>query len=379
MPARIARVPGNDDTLTELLRACAGLPENVSAHQIRELTARVRWQEVPDAAEAHGLSPLVHHHLAHAGVAPPLEVQQQLFGLATRHRTANSARFAVLVRILDAFDAASIRVLVLKGAALAHILYPAPALRPLSDIDLLVEPGQTEHAQAVLASLGFAADPRPPDQRFVGHHHLPPAVMVQEGIFIQVEIHRDALSADTPGSLTLNEQSYTRRQTFTIGGRPAFAFGHEEMLHHLTRHAAERASLFRLMWVTDIVTYAARFHAEIDWPELRRRNPFVINALSLLHLVTPLPPQLLAEVPVPRPGIAGVGTAFRPLAEIVRPDRTAGAVLHELLAPGEWWVRFYYGARSPLSYAWHLWVGHPARMAWWFGRRAVTWVRWRVH
>ena len=103
----------------------------------------------------------------------------------------------------------------------------------------------------------------------------------------------------------------------------------------------------------------------------------MINALSLLHLVTPLPPQVLAEVPVPRPGIPGAGTAFRPLAEIVRSDRSAGAVLRELFAPGEWWVRFYYGARSTPSFLWCLWIGHPARMAWWFARRTVAWVRWR--
>ncbi|MBK9240231.1 MAG: nucleotidyltransferase family protein [Acidobacteria bacterium] len=363
--------------LTDLLRACARLPEDARLDQIRQLVTDVQWPAFPAAAEAHGLAPLAHAHLTRAGASLPVDVQQQLFGLATRHRTANAVRFAALVRVLDAFEAASIRVLALKGAALAHLLYPSTALRPLSDIDLLVEPRQAEHAQGVLASLGFAADPRPPDRRFVGHHHLPPALLVQDGVFIQVEIHRDALSADTPGSLTLNEQSYARRQAFTIGGRTAYAFGHEEMLHHLTRHAAERASLFRLIWVTDIVAYATRFHAEIDWPALRQRDPFVINALSLLHLVTPLPPEVLAEVPMPRPGIAGAGTAFRPLAEIVRSDRPAGAVLRELLAPGEWWVRFYYGARSTPSFLWYLWIGHPTRMAWWFARRAVTWVRWR--
>lgn len=370
-------MPGNDDALTGLLRACARLPDDARLDQIRVFADSVAWPEFPAAAEAHGLVPLAHAHLTRAGVSLPVDIQQQLFGLATQHRTANAARFEVLGEILGAFEAASIRVLVLKGAALAHILYPSPALRPLSDIDLLVEPGQTGHAQAVLASLGFAAEQQPTDRRFVGHHHLPPALLLRNGRFVQVEIHRDALSADSPGSLTLNERSYDRRQRFAIGERTAFAFGHEEMLHHLTRHAAERASLFRLMWVTDIVAYATRFHAEIDWPELRRRDPFVINALSLLHLVTPLPPQVLAEVPVPRPGIPGAGTAFRPLREIVRLDRPAAAVIHELLVPGEWWVRYYYGARSTPSFVWHLWIGHPARMAWWFARRAVTWVRWR--
>src|SRR6185436_17789923 len=91
-----------------------------------------------------------------------------------------------------------------------------------------------------------------------------------------------------------------------------------DMLHHLTRNAAERASLFRLILAADIVSYAARFHAEIDWPALRRQSPFVLNALGLLHLVTPLPPSVLQHVPVPAEGMSGAGSSYRPLKEIVR-------------------------------------------------------------
>lgn len=367
-------MPGTPDALTDLLRSCARLPGQARLDQVRTHAARVNWREFPGAAEAHGLAPLAHVHLAQAGVSPPIDVQQQLFGLASLHQAANAARFAILADILDAFDAVSIRVLVLKGSALAHILYPSPALRPVSDIDLLVDPRQAGHAQSLLRSLGFDAAEQPTDRRFVGHHHLPPATLLRDGRFVQVEIHTDALSADT-GSLTL-DRNYGRRQAFTVGGRTAYAFGHADMLHHLARHAAERSSLFRLIWVTDIVAYATRFRTEIDWHELRRQCPFVLNALSLLHLVTPLPAELLEQVPNPRPGLAGAGTSFRPLSEIVRSNRPPGVVLRELFTPGEWWVRFYYGAGSTSSFYWHLWFVHPMRVAWWFARRAIAWLRW---
>ena len=308
---------------------------------------------------------------------PPLDVQQRLFGQAALHRNANATRFDFLGRILDAFEAASIRVLVLKGSALAHILYPSPGLRPISDIDLLVDGRDADRAQSELRSMGFDAPNQPTDRRFVGHQHLPPAILVRNGVYVQIEIHRDALSSDTPGSMRL-EQTYDRRQAFAVGGRTAYAFGHEDMLHHLVRHAAERSSLFRLIWVTDIVAYATRFRAEIDWAELRRRYPFVLNALSLLHLVTPLPAEVLEEVPAPRQGMSGAGTSFRPLNEIVRTNRPAPVILRELVSPGEWWVRFYYGAESRASFLWHLWIEHPARVAWWFARRGLSWMRWRV-
>lgn len=368
-------VHGTDDALVEMLRLCARLPGHARLDQVRGAASQVPWQEFPSAADAHGLAPLARVHLSEAGVSTEVEVQQHLTGLAMHHRSANAIRFTILGEILEAFEAASIRVLVLKGAALAHILYPSPSLRPLSDIDLLVAPDQAGKAQATLASLGFAAAQRPTGRRFVGHHHLPPAFMIRDCLFVQVEIHTDAMSRDTPGSLTL-DGSYDRRQAFTVGGRTAYALGHLEMLHHLARHTAERASLLRLIWVTDVVAYATRFRTEIDWPEVRRHYPFVLNALSLLHLVTPLPAELLDEVPRQRPGLVGAGVAYRPLSEIVRSHRPVGAIVRELFGPNEWWVRFYYGAVSTSSYLRYVLIVHPVRVAWWFARRAVAWLQW---
>src|SRR6185503_4285201 len=152
------------------------------------------WQAVPDAAEAHGLAPLLHHHLTTAGVVMPTDVHQRLFGLAALHRDANRVRFRVLGQILDAFDIAGISVLVLKGAALAHLVYPAPGLRPMSDVDLLVHPEQAALSQSVLADLGFSAPPSPQHRRLASHHHLPAASILRDGHYLQVEIHTDALS-----------------------------------------------------------------------------------------------------------------------------------------------------------------------------------------
>ena len=46
-------------------------------------------------------------------------------------------RHAELARVLEAMQAADLRVLLFKGAALAHTHYPAPHLRPRADADLL--------------------------------------------------------------------------------------------------------------------------------------------------------------------------------------------------------------------------------------------------
>jgi hypothetical protein len=70
-------------------------------------------------------------------------------------------REAELRRVLGAFDAAGLPVLLIKGAALAHTHYPEAYLRPRRDTDLLVDPGDLAAIRRVLAEQGYA----PPDYK----------------------------------------------------------------------------------------------------------------------------------------------------------------------------------------------------------------------
>ena len=369
-----------DPALTDLLRLTARVPLDAPNRlALAEAAARVEsWADLPDAAEAHGLAPLTHVHLSRADLPIPLEVRQRLFGLAALHRQANRVRCRALAEILDAFEAAGISVLVLKGAALAHLLYPSRGLRPLSDLDLLVAAREAGRAQRTLASLGFAAPEGPASRRLAGHHHLPAATKHRDGHFVHVEIHRDALSRDVAGSLSM-ERTYEARQSFSIDGRPAHTFGHADMLYHLCRHLAERAALLRLIWVADVVAYAARFRDVIVWDDLRERYPFVLNTLSLLHLLTPLPEELLAHVaPARAAGMRGIGVAGRPLSESIRRGRPLRAICRDVLMPSEWWLRLHYGVSGSQPLGWHRWVVHPLHVGRSLARRAGAYARWWV-
>lgn len=60
----------------------------------------------------------------------------------------------VLQSICERFERARVRVLVVKGALLAHQLYESPAERPLRDIDLRVRAADLPEARSILASMG---------------------------------------------------------------------------------------------------------------------------------------------------------------------------------------------------------------------------------
>jgi hypothetical protein len=370
----------NDSGLEEVLRLSARIDRDPTLDEaLARAAAQVDdWQNLPALAETHGLAPLVKHHLTRVGAAVPTAVRQGLLALAFAHQQVNRVKFTVLGEILDALNAAGIRVVVLKGAALAHLLYPDPGMRPLGDLDLLVDADKAARAQSTLALLGFTAPltgagTGPRTRR---HHHLPIATKPCDGHEVRVEIHTDALTEDTPGSLT-TERVSAPLQPFAIGGHRGLAFGHSDMLFHLCRHAAQPAAggRLRLIWVADIVGYATRYRDDISWPDLRLRYPFVANALSLLDLVTPLPREL-AEYAGQGTAAAmrGVGTVSKPPNEILGWRRPVRDIARDVLDPSDWWLRLYYGigVGSPL---WACrWVRHPVHVGLWFARRTRTFI-----
>jgi len=62
---------------------------------------------------------------------------------------------AAAAEVIDAFEAAGVRYVLLKGAALARLLYPPGIHRGYSDVDLLVGPDYLGAARVELADLGY--------------------------------------------------------------------------------------------------------------------------------------------------------------------------------------------------------------------------------
>ncbi len=132
--------------------------------QLRHFTA---WKESPVQAELHGMAPLLWHHIHRSGFSIPPEIEQALRGSYLRQRYFTQAHTRVLLEITELFEEAGIRALVLKGLGLAYQIYPDPALRPISDIDLFLKKDEVIPALHLLADAGFRVDtPRIPLGQF---------------------------------------------------------------------------------------------------------------------------------------------------------------------------------------------------------------------
>jgi hypothetical protein len=375
------------------------------AHEAAKLTAR-EWESVPTQAEPHGMAPLLYVHLKAAGVQLPRDVKRTLQGLVLRHREINRVRMRVLRDILSTYDGAGIQALVLKGAALAHLVYPEPGLRPMSDLDILVPGSELWRAQRLLAESGF--DAPLPSSRALPHRHLGGAIRRTEGLSIHVELHYK-LSSDyfdhaisyvrsrispISGSSTQVKAFYRRHiprarppqaeqspsdpastwidgltvppQPFALADLTAYTLGHEDMLSHLCQHMTSHVNVWdfgRLIWVADIVSFAERFVAQIDWKRIRRQHPAVLRLLSLFHFITPLSDELLSQADV-RIGRApeGIGVEYQGWPRTQGADwreRGYRRVLRDTLLPSDWWLRLRYKLGSVRPLFWHRWVRHP--------------------
>lgn len=357
-----------DSPIGLLLRRAACVDDDEAAREAirqacRNLATESNWDRAIDQAEQHGLAPYLHRQITRCGADIPTDPRRKLQSLALRHRDSNRIRDQALTAMLKALDAHGIDVLVLKGAALAHLIYDPPGLRPMSDVDLLVAPDRLQDAAGVLLELGYSETGRPPPA--ADHHHLPPLSKTAGGLSICVEIHHDALAPDNIGSIRLDRLTEPARG-FRIDGTAGWALGHIDMLRHLWRHALQPRQTTKLGSALDIMLYASRFTDDIDWRRVERDFPEIPTGLSLLAFLVPLPRSLSGRIPEPvLPAPRGVGVGMPPLSRI-RHQRNR---LSKILNPSDWWLRAFYNVPPGRPLAATRLVRHPARVLYWLWRR----------
>jgi hypothetical protein len=319
------------------------------------------WEKVVKETDYHGVTLLAEPAVATLSKTRPAVIpdhaRRTFFALASHHRQIAAARETCVDRLLTTFAAAGITMILLKGAALAHRIYPSPELRPMVDIDILIDPAQARAAVKAASELGYRFEPRH-SSRFAGRlHHIPVAEITESGFRIFLEIHIDAMHLDQPYRLVLSNLA-SKPLPFKRGSGPeGLALGHIDMLHHLAVHTFDWAHRVRLIHLYDLWRYQAIFHDEIDWRQLETRFPQVV---VVLHLVSQFFTGSVSE-PVP----AGLGLAMIPLAEIASSDRSLGGKIAAVFNPPAWWLHGFYGVPPERSLLLCRTVRHPIMVGRW--------------
>lgn len=118
------------------------------------------WEYFTRLAQSEGVAPLLYAGWRRASfpAGMPASEQLRLQQVSLQSAGRNTLYLNELARIRERFARQEIACLPLKGAALAGKLYPDPATRPMSDLDLLVRPTQLRLALAALRSLGYSLE-----------------------------------------------------------------------------------------------------------------------------------------------------------------------------------------------------------------------------
>jgi Uncharacterised nucleotidyltransferase len=158
-------------TFSERLLLTALLPNESSQQLLSELLTvsanEIIWEDFFRLCPAKGLSALVRYNfslrqnLANIPVKQRDELENSSHIAAAKHLLSISE----IKRLTAIFQAEKIDSIPLKGAALMlGNYYPKPGLRSVIDLDLLIDPAQTEHAFAVALANGFRLEPIPPSR-----------------------------------------------------------------------------------------------------------------------------------------------------------------------------------------------------------------------
>ena len=264
---------------------------------IRELvTGPMNWRLVGALAEREKLLPVLWSRLHRHTAAVPPEVAERIHAQAAVTEFRMAMTETVLQDVVRRLAAEGIRVMLLKGAALATTVYPSFAARPMGDVDILVNPEEAQRAWQCLVDAGWTAELAGGEKFYEGHHHLM-GLTDPHGLHLVLEVHRAMLP--TPGPFSLDETEVWREaRSVRLGSGTAWIPSDRHLLLHLCVHFgwSDMMSSGLGRAVRDATAVAG--HATVDWPgfvELARRTRSSSCAYWTLRLARDLSGAMVPE------------------------------------------------------------------------------------
>lgn len=336
------------------------------------------WEELINQAESQGVAPLLYKHVTAVNFMFPGGQHRILRSLYQRSRLANRIRNRVVVDILAAFYQQQIDILLIKGIALASIIYESPGLRPMRDIDLLVRKQDLDTACTILTEQGFIQDSNhdiPHD-----YYHLPPMQKTVDGLPVNIEIHHELLPPHASYPVWTFESFHQASLSFSINEITASTINLEDSLYYLYLHGIKAPLTyepFRLIHVADLVSLTETCFEQLDWDKIKDHFPHYLAILSRLHFITPWQGCVLDGLKLDigclphKPGLPYQGW---PLLKINN-TRVAGlpSLIKETVLPPQWWQQVYYGRIDGLSYLKTRWFDHPRTIWRWIKTYILAW------
>lgn len=237
------------------------------------------WADLALAARRLRVAPLVHAGLrAVATDAPPVVLDT--LRRATLAAGARSARLEqTTASVVAAASEDGIPVLILKGLALQHLIYPRGVIRHMDDIDLLVSPSDGPRLGRLLRSRGYRNDFRGEEDFFAPDHSH--SIDVHTGLLNTTRLPSRAALWPEPF-----QGVWRRRQPLWLDGAAAWTLGPQDCIQHLALHAVHHHGMHGVVWLADFLAALRRWPAAIHSvaegpPAVRRSIWYCLETLAI--------------------------------------------------------------------------------------------------
>ena len=236
------------------------------------------WSSLLDFLRANWMIPFVYRRI---GSLPPeyrppepiTDEMRQTF-LVSCVRSVHMER--QLQEIIEAFGEQGVRVLVLRGPALAFSLYEDPAMRPSGDLDLLVIPEQVVQARDILESLGYRCLAKRfetskdffREECFI-HQENPGSTFPIDLHWVHWELHPFFKGSEEVDIRDLFQRGWkVETPTLTFETLHPVDYLIHSAIHLIMIHRNE----MRLSWIYDTALLAQHLQVPDDWETLQERS-----------------------------------------------------------------------------------------------------------
>jgi hypothetical protein len=175
-----------------------------------------------------------------------------------------------LLGILAALERKGVKVILLKGAVLIQTVYRNMCLRPMGDIDILVQEKDFHKVRSALCELGYESPKTLPDlagRQLVEYAHYFDQIRFVHKNRVMIETHFRLPNMGIPSP---EENSlWERALPIKVGHANALIPSAEHMLLHLCFHATHH-HFSKLYFFYDIAEVFTHYADRLDWDYLLR-------------------------------------------------------------------------------------------------------------
>jgi hypothetical protein len=212
------------------------------------------------------LLPLIYREVAQCGLKEelPQTVVKELREAYLLDFQRAALQGAEISEVLKALGRSGIEAIILKGADFRHRLYADPAVRPMSDLDLLIPRSGLRQAQAILVQLGYLPLPEPrPGFTECFENELTFRPIPGKGL--TVDLHFEELRAFGALYRLPYPRLLARAQTLELYSLEAKVLAPEHTLIYLSLHDIQDFCISGPMAIPLIDFFLALLRLPVDW------------------------------------------------------------------------------------------------------------------